>query len=49
MVTSAPTTAQELHRRFNDGILVRLMWRSKDGHLADPTGGPAQISASVLS
>jgi hypothetical protein len=30
---SAPATTHELHSRVNDGIHVRLLWRSDDDHL----------------
>ena len=33
MTESAPSTTHELHARVNDGIHVRLLWRSDDDHL----------------
>ncbi len=33
MTESAPATTHELHSRVNDGIHVRLLWRSDDDHL----------------
>jgi hypothetical protein len=33
MTESAPATTHELHNRVNDGIHVRLLWRSDDDHL----------------
>ena len=33
MTESALATTHELHSRVNDGIHVRLLWRSADDHL----------------
>ena len=33
MTESALATTHELHSRVNDGIHVRLLWRSDDDHL----------------
>jgi hypothetical protein len=33
MTASAPTSTRELHSRISDGILVRLLWRERDGKL----------------
>lgn len=33
MTESAPATTHELHNRVNDGIQVRLLWRSDHDHL----------------
>ena len=33
MCESVATATHELHSRVNDGILVRLLWRTVDDHL----------------
>jgi len=50
MTESARATTHELHSRVNDGIHVRLLWRSDDDHLwvsVTDTKRPEQFGIEV--